>query len=282
VTLFPYTTLFRSASFRQLIGDPGATGRLTAWAGPAAPAPRAASRTSPELADWHPEDYTLADFLGIVYGVAFPAGSAPFKEPSSLAAVTARNPAVRLPEKSLVGDPTKVNALSYWTYEIRYSSGVDLVVNTRVPSGPRVSLASEQARETEGMDEYADRRKHTFELATIGHQVVGVARRGDVPADDPDYPEDARVVPAQVFWRTGDTSYHLYARSKAVTADRLVAVARSLIEPRPAAVPQSAPSSSSWLWLAGASAAFIALIAVVIMLRLRRRSTATPSPGTPS
>lgn len=270
------------APFRRLIDDPRATGRLTAWAGRAAPAPRPSTRTTDLQEAQDAEICACGDLIGISDYEPFPADAAPFKEPASLAAIRAKDRAVTLPEPTLVGEPIAVNALSYRTYEIRYASGIDLLVNTRLTDRPRVSLLSELAEETRYMEPYTDHRKIPFDLVTVGHQVVGLGRPGTVSCSDCE--DDARSVPGQVFWRDGDSSYHLYARAKAVTTDKLVAVARSLIEPRPGDTggSGSAPSSSAAAWprWVGAAAALAAVTVLVILFGLRKRRAAAPPAGT--
>jgi hypothetical protein len=265
----------RYAPFRRLISDPRATGRLAAWTGPAAPAPHTVSRTTDPQEVWDAEAYAGGDLIGISDWASFPADDAPFKEPASLGAVTARNPEVVLPERDLVGEPTAVNALSYWTYEIRYSSGIDLLVNTRLSRGSRVSLASELAKETRYMCPYTDHRKIPFDVVTMGRQPVGLTRPGVLACCSCG---PARV-PGQVFWRDGDRSYHLYARSDAVTTDKLIAVAHSMIEPQPVADvggTDSKPASWPWWQALGVAAAAEAVMLAVILLP--RRKTKVPSP----
>ena len=264
------------APFRRLIADPQATGRLTAWAGPPAPAPRfpASAENSQEAQD--DESYAGGDLIGIsdwkTGGASF-AADAPFKEPASLATVKARAPTLRLPDSRLVGEPTTVNALSYWTYEIHYSSGIDLLVNTNLAGWPQRSLAAERADETANMDPYTDGRIHPFELATIGHQVVGLAQPGQVPSD-------SLNLPGQVFWRAGNRSYHLYAPQNASTTAGIVAVARSMIEPSsPQKVQRS--TSSSWPWWVGLAVLVVAAMAAAIVLGLRRRTAIASPPATP-
>ena len=106
------------APFRRLIDDPRAMGRLTAWAGPPAPAPHSPAGTGDWQAVQDYEDYAGGDLIGIsdwkAGDASFPA-DAPFREPASLATVKAKAPTVRLPNPRLVGEPTAVKALSYWT-----------------------------------------------------------------------------------------------------------------------------------------------------------------------
>ena len=264
------------APFRRLIADPQATGRLTAWAGPPAPAPRfpGQPRGSQEAQD--DESYAGGDLIGIsdwTTGGASFAADAPFKEPASLSTVEARAPTLRLPDPRLVGEPTTVNALSYWTYEIHYSSGIDLLVNTNLAGWPQRSLAAERADETANMDPYSDGRIHPFELATIGHQVVGLAQPGQVPSD-------SLNLPGQVFWRAGNRSYHLYAPPNASTTADIVAVARSMIEPpSPQKVQRS--GSSSWLWWVGLAVVVVAVIAAAVVLNSRRRTAVASPPAVP-
>ena len=221
----------RYAAFARLVADPHATGRLGAWAGPAAPPPRAARRAVDWREELDAEAVAGGNLIGVSDWAPFPADVAPFRQPASLAALAARAPALRLPGPSFVGRVVAVNALSSLTYEVRYSTGVDLLVNTDVSKFPAVSLLSELTTETRSMLPYADHRGWPFELAMIGRQRVGFARAGRVASDCVEWEEGDGVVPAQVFWQADGMSYHLYARSQAVTMAQLIFAARSMIEP---------------------------------------------------
>jgi hypothetical protein len=87
------------------------------------------------------------------------------------------------------------------------------------------------------------------------------------------------LIPGQVFWRDGDVSYHLYARSADVSTERLVEVATSLIDPRLMEEEEPALSSSArgWLVTLGALASVAVGFALVV-----RRQTARRRPGEPS
>ena len=270
------------APFRRLLNDPDATGRLTAWAGPAAPAPSAPARTAGWQEERDAELSACGDLMGFDSYVPFPADEAPFKEPASLADITQKNSTVCLPDAKSVGRPAAVNALSYWTYEIRYKSGVDLLVNTRLSGVPHRTVLAELVKEAQYGESYEDGRRLPFDLLTVGDLVVGVARPGKLVCDCCDCSGWEGNVPGQVFWRDGDTSYHLYARSDAVTADKLVAIARSLIEPvagvEPEPATQSTPStSSSWQWwVAGCVLAGAVAIAAIVVRRRRTAGSAPP------
>ena len=146
-------------------------------------------------------------------------------------------------------------------------------MNTNLAGWPQRSLAAERADETANMDPYSDGRIHPFELATIGHQVVGLAQPGQVPSD-------ALNLPGQVFWRAGNRSYHLYAPPNTSTTGGIVAVARSMIEPpSPQKVQRS--GSSSWLWWVGLAVLVVAAMAAAIVIGLRRRTAVASPPATP-
>ena len=245
------------------------------------------------------ERSACGDLIGFDSYAPFPADRAPFKEPASLADITRKDSAVRLPDAKSVGRPNAVNALSYWTYEIRYDSGIDLLVNTRLSGVPNKTVLAELEKVAEYGESYEDGRRLPFELSNVGDQVVGVARPGKLVCDCCDSSENDEEVPAQVFWRDGDMSYHLYARSEAVTVDRLVAVARTLIEPVAAAEPDlpvqaaappvpAAPSgAASWQWwVAGCLLAGAAALATMVVRRrteaaLSSAHVAAPEAGQP-
>jgi hypothetical protein len=288
------------AAFERLIADSNATGDLPAWAGPAAPAPELRGKA----ADWQEErDADLCaggDLIGVDQYAAFPADKAPFKAPASIKAVLRRNPAVHLPEEGLVGETVEVNALSYWTYEIQYASGVDLLVNTRLSGVPSRSVRAERRSGSGPL--YKDDRRHPFDVVTVGDTAVGVAEPGRA-----EFLETGRTkdVPGQVFWREkdDDASYHLYARSDDVTVDELLAIATPLIdsdaavapiEPSPveSASPTPSPAwvspspagggASSWQWwLAAGVAAGVAAVVALALSRRRRAGSGTPPETSP-
>jgi hypothetical protein len=280
----------RYAPFADLIVDPWATGRLAAQAGPPAPTPKINTASDWQVAQdymW----YTGGDLMGISGfdeigdndKALFPADVAPFKQPSTLAQLTARAPGLGLPDAKLVGDVTEVNALSYWTYEVRYSSGIDLLVNTRLAAGPRTSLFAALKQQGENMPDYEDGRVLPFAIVKIGEQRLGSAEAGIVPEVGGGFYGHKTKVPAQVFWRAGDQSYHLYARSDSVTADTLLAVAGSMIAPpvdtgsQPVAEQRQASSfASSWWLVLGAAAATVFAAALALAI-LRRRRAAPPA-----
>ena len=272
------------APFRQLIDGSGATGRRPAWAGPAAPAPESRSRRAEWQEGGDAESVACGDLIGVSQYDAFPADKAPFKEPASLADVTQRTSYVPLPDPDLVGEPAEVNALSYWTYEIRYESGVDVLVNTRVSGVPTKSVLAELQDEARNSYEtYEDGRALPYDVMTIGEAVVGVARPGIIVSDCSSSYEGSdgtASVPGQVFWRDGDTSYHLYARSEEVSTDELLDVATSLIDP------SLMDSDDSWLsqpargWLVTLGAVAAAGL-VISLVQRRRRAVMAPPPETP-
>lgn len=272
------------APFARLISDPGATGRLTAWAGPAAPA----LDDAPRATDWQERDdaefNACGDLIGISEYAAFAADEAPFREPASLADIAQRHSTVPLPDVELVGAATSVNALSYWTYEIRYASGVDLLVNTRLSGVYSRSVLAELVDEAEYVESYEDERRLPFDLLTIGDTVVGVARPGTIVSDCSEGSECTRSLPGQVFWRDGDRSFHLYARSNTVSTEQLVAIARSLIEPAAdvAQEPAATQASSSWQWwVAGCVAAGAAAGVITLLVLRRKRAGAALPPEAP-
>jgi hypothetical protein len=275
------------APFWRLIADSQATGGLPAWAGRATPVPRMKPGSADKSAMQEAQSYTPGALLGVSIGDAsqgvssFPADDAPFKEPASLAAIEKKDPELRLPDQTIVGKPVAVTALSYWTCEIRYSSGIDVLIDTRLPEGAP-SLSAVRAQESRDLGPYTDGRKHAFELASLGGQLVGLARAGRIYSDQEQI--DQRVA-AQLFWRQGDRSYHLYARSEAVGVGQLVRVARSMLGLQTLGSPASPSGSgtqasgrSSWLWVVGAAvgAAVIASIAL-LMWRKKRQPASGPA-----
>ena len=276
------------APFRRLIEDRFATGHLSAWAGAAAPAPVIGPATQDQEAQMDAQSNGNGDLIGVTVGhwpaeidsplPRLPSDEAPFKEPAALAAVTAANPDARLPAQGLVGAPTKVTALSHWVFEIDYSSGVDVLVNTRLPATSRVSLTSERAAETQSMadneETFTDGRKHPFDLVNIGGQAAGLAGPGSVAATE--Y-HRAEAVPGQLFWQQGHVSYHLYARSKAVTTGQLVVAARSMLGVGAESGQKPAPTSS-WSWWLGLAVGLFVVAATGGFVVWRRARRSTPPP----
>jgi hypothetical protein len=260
------------APFARLIADPKATGHLTAEAGRAAlPAP--APRPAPPWVIDDRETLDGGDLLGISPWARFPADKAPFRQPSTLAVLRARDSAVRLPEAGVAGEPVAVYALSSWSFEVRYPRGIDLLVNTRPVRVGRLALLRELLRETRAMPPYEDGRKVPFDLVSIGRHVVGLARPGralGASCGDGD-----TLVPGQLFWRTRDATYHLYDHAGSVTIDHLVAVARSMLSPATAAqaVPMPLAATSHgrwWLRLAAGEILLVCMLAGLVFWMGRR------------
>jgi hypothetical protein len=173
----------------------------------------------------------------------------------------------------MVGEPTSVSALSYRTFAIRYSSGVDLLVYLQPSGGPKAPLLTELAREAGTIGKFTDSRKHAFKLVMEGPQVVVLARAGC---------SDYRgSFPSQVFWRAGNTSYHLSARSKAVTTHRLLVVARSMVDPGFVSGARRPVASRPLPWLPWLllGVAVVTMAAMALMLGLQRRRPTAPQPS---
>ena len=263
------------APFRRLIDDSDATGRLPAWAGPAAPAPESRSRRADSLEKGDAESVACGDLIGVDQWEPFPADDAPFKEPAELADIVRRGSPVPLPDPERIGEAEEVNALSAWTYEVRYSSGIDLLVNTALRQVPFTSVLAE-LDETDYFLPYEDQRALPYDVQSIGDCVVGVARPG-VIVEECACPGDSGTVPGQVFWRDRDLSYHLFARSEEVTTDELVEVATSLIDPsllRAAEAADSRSNRTARAWVVTLAA--VAIAAAVFILAARRRKVAGP------
>ena len=279
------------APFRSLISDPTATGSLPAWAGPPAPAPRASlggsaarnallsdESTSPDeqaMRDY--EGYAGGDLLGVSTwedDQGFPA-DAPFKEPSSLAALKAMDPTLRLPAPALVGRVTAVQALSYQTFEVTYSGGVELLVNARAGDWPVGSLAAIRKDEKQLMDDYSDGRTYPFDIVRIGRQKVGLAQPGDVPG--------TAHMPGELFWYASGVSYHLYAPVSWSTTRTIVAAARSMVLPtavHPAPRPRPKSTGTPWWPPAVGAGVFAVMVAAVLAgARRRRHPAALPEAG---
>jgi len=282
------------ASFPSLIDDPAATGSLPAWAGPPAPVPGGSSGQAvaggapaigagdtaadqPAIMDY--ENDAGGDLLGVGSWemMGYPADGL-FRQPSSLAALRAMDPTVRLPAARLVGRVTAVHALSYQTFEVTCSSGVDLLVNTRAGDWPVRSLAAVRKDETESMDQYTDGRIHPFDITTIGSQKVGLGQPGAVP---PSSGVAGYKVPGELFWCADGVSYHLYAPSDAATSATLMAAARSMILPPPAPRPRVQTKSAKpwWPGVIGTAIFVVLVVAVLFGARRRRAADAMPEAG---
>ena len=263
------------ARFADLLRDDRATGRLPAWAGPVGPGLVLASRPVEWEARQDAEAVSGGDLIGVDQYTAFPTDHAPFRQPASLGDIAAPGDArVVLPSADLVGKPTAVDSLSRWTYDVRYDSGVELLVDTKVAKDASSSVLAELLTESRDLMPYADGRRLPYEVTTIGRRVVGVARAGTIPADSSE--DGDSHLPAQVFWRDGTVTYHLYARTGAVSAAHLVTVARGMLEPvaGTAAAPASDADRSQpghpWWWAAIMVAVLLVLSAVLYVRRLGR------------
>ncbi len=275
------------APFPRLIDDPTATGTLPAWAGPPAPTPRGSLGRLGQQQAWNVDsdheptdfraledyqDYTGGDLIGVsawAVDQGFPA-DAPFGQPSSPAALRAMDPTLRLPAARLVGRVTAVYALSYQTFEVSYSSGVDLLVNTRAGDWTVTPLAAARRDETQIMDDYEDGRAHPFDIGLIGGKEVGLAQPGTVP---PSSGEAGYKVPGELFWYAGGVSYHLYAPADSWTTGTIVAAARSMILPpvaRPK--PQPKPAGNAWWPPVAGVGIFAGIVAAVLASARRRRA----------
>jgi hypothetical protein len=223
------------------------------------------------------EGYAGGDLIGVSAwedDPHFPA-DAPFREPSSLAALQVMDPTLRLPSPALVGQVTAVHALSYQTFEVTYSGGVDLLVNTRAGDWPVGSLAAVREGERQAMDPYTDGRTYPFDIALIGRQKVGLAQPGDVPGTS--------EMPGELFWYADGASYHLYAPLSWPTTTTIVAAARSMILPpaiRPTAKPQPKATNAGW-WPPVLGVGVFAVIAAAVLAgaRRRRHPAALPEAG---
>ena len=215
------------AGFSDLLADDDAAGRLTAWAGRVTGGIRAAGRVDEWQARQDAENVAGGDLIGVDDIEAFPTDDAPFRRPATLAEIEARPSILALPPEGIVGEPKSVDALSNWTFDVRYTSGVELLVNTRAARDKPTGVLKELLEESRYMCDYTDDRKLPYEVTTIGGRVAGVARPGTVVCSCDEGP--AVHVPAQVFWRDGTATYHLYARDRDVTADDLTAVATRML-----------------------------------------------------
>jgi hypothetical protein len=264
------------ASFADLLANDDATGRLPSWAGPPAPAPNRASRDAEWREVQDAEAVACGDLIGVNQWVPFPADEAPFKEPAELGDIEDKASPALLPEEDLVGGPMEVNALSYRTYEIRYDSGIDLLVNTDLSRGSTKSVLAELSDEAGSCAPYEDGRRLPYDVQSIGSCIVGVARPG-VIEEECACPGESGRVPGQVFWRDGAVSYHLYARTDDVTIEKLVEVATSLIDPsllRGAAAADSRANRTARGW--AVTLAAIAVVAAMVAVVVRRRKASTP------
>ena len=252
------------ARFADLLRDDRAVGRLPAWAGRIGPGLVLASRPVEWAARQDAEAVSGGELIGVDQYAAFPTDHAPFRQPASLDDIVAPgDDRVVLPGAELVGKPTAVDSLSTWTFDVRYDSGVELLVDTKVVKDASSSVLAELLAESKDLMAYADGRRLPYEVTTIGRRVVGVARAGTIPADSSE--DGDSHVPAQVFWRDGTVTYHLYARTGAVSAAHLVTVARGMLEPvagtaaAPASAADQSKSGHPWWWAA-------ILVAVLLVL----------------
>jgi hypothetical protein len=257
------------AGFSDLLADDKAPGRLSAWAGRVTGGIRSAGRVDEWQARQDAETVAGGDLIGVDEIEPFPTDDAPFRRRATLAEIAGR-PSVRdLPPEDLVGAPVTVDALSRQTFDIRYASGVELLVNAQAKRSRVTGVLKELLEEARYVGEYTDGRKLPYEVTTIGGRVVGVARPGTISCSCEEC--DAVHVPAQVFWRDGDATYHLSARDKDVTAADLTAVAAWMLErqPAPAAPSEPAPERHPWWWAVVFSAALVALAAILIRYAAR-------------
>jgi hypothetical protein len=267
------------ASFADLMADDAATGRLPSWAGPAAPAPQQPARNVERREESDAEAVACGDLIGVDQWEPFPADDTPFKEPAKLTDIAESGKDVPLPGEELVGKPVEVYALSYWTYEIRYSAEIDLLVNTALSRVPSTSVLADLREEARGGCPYEDGRALPYDAQSIGDCVVGVARPG-VIAEECAFPGESGEVPGQVFWRDGELSYHLYARSQDVTIHKLVEVATSIIDPKlletATTADAGAPANKTARgWLVVLVAVGIAAVAFVLVARRRKAAASS-------
>lgn len=257
-------------AFSDLLADDQATGRLPAWAGRVTGGIRA-GRVDEWQARSDAEAVAGGDLIGVDEIEAVPTDQAPFRRSATLSELASHDGVLALPPEELVGKPESVDALSKWTFDVRYGSGVELLVNTRAARNRPTSVLKELLEEASYVAEYTDGRKLPYEVTTIGDRVVGVARRGAITCCC----EDTVHVPAQVFWRDGGATYHLYARDESVTVADLTAVATSMLvgSPTPAVQPTPEPERYPWWWAVVFSAALVTLAVVLI------RHAARPAPA---
>jgi hypothetical protein len=260
------------AAFSELLANDDAAGRLPASAGRVTGGIRAAGRVDEWEARSDAESVAGGDLIGVDEIESFPTDAAPFRRPATLDEIAERFPEVVLPPEALVGTPVAVDALSKWTFDIRYASGVELLVNAKVARPGRTSVLKELLEESRYVGEYTDGRKLPYEVTTVGKRVVGVARPGTITCSCEE--GDAVRVPAQMFWRDGAVTYHLYARTRDVKLEDLTAAATQMLEGPPLPVgPPAAPERHPWWWAVVLSAALVALAAFLI------RRAARPVPA---
>jgi hypothetical protein len=260
----------RYAGFTALLTHDAAPGRLPAWAGRVLRGVRAAGQVDEWQARQDAEAVAGGDLIGVDEISRFPNDKAPFRQRSSLEELQARAVAVDLPAQSTTGKLVSVDSLSRWTFDLRYASGVEMLVATRVGHVASANVLRELLAEAGGMSEYADGRKLPYEVTTIGGRVVGVAKAGTIPPCCEEGP--AVHVPAQVFWRDGDATYHLYAREKGVSVTDLTSVARSMLVTQVHFAPPAAAAGRGghpWWWAAVLVAALVALAVVLTRLTAR-------------
>lgn len=254
------------ARFADLLRDDAATGRLTAWAGRLTRGVKA----GPGFEEYQEQYDSLGNTGGTLIGVdqdkQFRSKQAPYRRPSTLGAITKRNSRVRLPSTSAAGAPSSVDSLSTWTFDVHYPRGIELLVNTKAPRQP--SVVAELAHEQTGRGEYSDGRRLAFEVSTVGGDVVGYARAGTITAH---WTGDSAVhLPAQVFWRDRDVTYHLYARSSAVSLADLKAVARGMLVASPAKPAVAVETRGARPWWG--AVLFVGALVVLAVVLARRRT----------
>ena len=189
------------ARFADLLRDDAATGRLPAWAGPVTAGVTAGRGLLEYQESYDSLRIAGGTLIGVDQDKQFHCTKAPYRQPSTLGAITRRNARVTFPSGALAGKPASVDSLSTRTFAVRYPSGVELLVNTEAPRAP--SILKELATEQVAMAEYTDGRRLPFEVTTIGGTIVGYADAGTITAD---WTGDGPLnTPAQVFWRETGT-----------------------------------------------------------------------------
>ena len=111
------------ASFADLMADDRRDGPAAVVGRPGRAGAEAAGAERRSGAKWDAEAVACGDLIGVDQWEPFPADQAPFKEPAELADIDGEGLDRRCSPRRLVGEPMEVNALSSWTYEVRYSRG---------------------------------------------------------------------------------------------------------------------------------------------------------------